>query len=218
MSSESSHRHYPAALPTVDLGSLTPRLKKTIEQTAFTKYCIDEQYVGQRSLSAQERMRVMDRFFLHNPHLEEECAWLNLPSNRLHLHSLKDVMYLSGGLVGVRFESDELKDAGQLLKILGTMWADLDKIYKNMSTSERKLTWTTENTADAVLNLQLQSVSHFHDQCDAYLRHIKILQSLIRKKQSQIDSNSVKGTIRFIVLLVTIVLFYAYDRIAQIRC
>ncbi len=142
------HRHYPAALPTVDISVLTPRLKKSSEQTSFVKYNIDDQYMKQLNISVQERMRIMDRFFLHNPHPEEECALLNLPNSRLHLHSLKDVMYLSGGLVGIRFEGDELKDASSLLKVLSNLWAELDKNYKSMTNNERKIIWANEVEGD----------------------------------------------------------------------
>ncbi len=186
MSSE--HRHYPAALPTVDISVLTPRLKKSNEQTSFAKYNIDEQYMKQLNISVQERMRIMDRFFLHNPHPEEECSLLNLPNNRLHLHSLKDVMYLSGGLVGIRFESDELKDASTLLKVLSNLWAELDKNYKSMTNNERKIIWGNEVEGDGT-----SKVGQFHKQCDEYLCYIKELQLLVVKKQSQIDCSCNKG-------------------------
>jgi hypothetical protein len=195
---ELPRRHYPAPLAVVN--ELSPRLKKSVEQSSFVKYKLDDSYIGVHNVSVQDRMRVMDRFNLHNPHAQEECTFLNLPSNRLHLHSLKDVMYLSGGLVGVRFESDELKQTSELCNQLAVLWADIDKLYKGMSSIERKTILSTsavvvtaeatlDTNPDAILDVKVDNVTKFHQLCDQYLEIIKDLQRMVLKKQGQIDVN-----------------------------
>lgn len=185
--------HLPAVplLPSTSLGS--PMLKKRLEQFAFAKYDIDS-FINKTSVSAQERMRSLDLFNLHNPHLEEECKVFNLPSNRLHLQSMKDIMYLCGGLVGNRFTGDELKLVSNLVKILAQKWNEIDSLYKSMASNDRKFVFKPDSEdVPPIPTATTEIVANFHTLCDNYLVEIKVLQELVRKKQAEVDTSDSKG-------------------------
>ena len=204
MSSE-RRLHLPAA-PIASFSEASPVLKKRNEQISFSKYDIDS-YMNKVAVSPQERMRTLDLFNLHNPHPEEECKLYNLPSNRLHLHTLKDIMFLSGGLVGGRFSSDDLKHAGEVTKGLAKQWSEIDSLYKSMSASDRKFVFKTpsqDNNTDIPppIIVTPDCVTNFHALCDSYLTKIKDLQDLVKRKQSEINLNDAsskgkKGIVRY---------------------
>ena len=158
-------------------------LKKKNVITAFSKYDIENQIEQQKNMQLRERMRELDNFHLHRPHLEDECEFLNLPNNRMNLHTVKELTYLCGGLVGVRFDGDEFKLLHTYAAQLQSLWLQLEQSFKELSTPDLKL---TPNTASELT----PTATRFSNIADEYMQVIKSLQLLVCKKQSTIDRSN----------------------------
>lgn len=137
-------------------------------------------YLGQSSTPPRDRIRELDRLRFHNLHPEDECVLLRLPSRRVDIQSLKDVIMLCGGLVGVRFESSELRLISGTCSDLERTWVQLDRLYKSMPSAVTKMGSSSD------IDMQ-QTVEDFHALCDNYIRDLQNIQDLIKLKQATID-------------------------------
>lgn len=137
-------------------------------------------YLGQSSTPPRDRIRELDRLRFHNLHPEDECVLLRLPSRRVDIQSLKDVIMLCGGLVGVRFESAELRLISGTCSDLERTWVQLDRLYKSMPSAVTKMGSSND------IDMQ-QVIEDFHALCDNYIRDLQNIQDLIKLKQATID-------------------------------
>lgn len=157
-------------------------LKKKNAVVSFVKYDLTQQRMLHQTISLRERMRDLDNFHLHRPHPEDECQYLNLPNNRLNLHVVKDIVYLCGGLVGVRFEGDELKAINSFATHLQNCWVQLEQRFKSMTSSDLK--HVPSNPNDTIISSE---ATQFCELADKYMMIVASLQELVKKKQSTID-------------------------------
>jgi len=82
-------------------------------------------------------MRIIDAFNFYTP-IQEECTLLHIPDDRINLLNLKELLYLCGGGVGVRFTSEDFCFMKSILNEMTTCWGSIDKKYKSLSTAMRK--------------------------------------------------------------------------------
>lgn len=184
--------------PPVPLGMGGLRLKEKMAKGKFVDYDFSNfMYHSERySKNPTMRLRDLDSIRLHNP-VSEEISLLNISSYRMNINNLNDVLYLCGGLVGMRFTSDELLLVLSKTKRLVTLWDALDECYKAMDPSCRKFILLTSD-----LKLHCEGgmcsdselyVAKFHILADEYVQELTDVQSMVRMKQSSIDPADSKG-------------------------
>lgn len=189
-------------------------LKERFRKEKITDYKLD-QFMPHRGKTVTERMRELDHIKLHTP-LPEEVELLNVSPYRMDLIATQEIMYLCGGLVGVRFSSSDLAMLIRLSKEMGALWAQLGELFKCMSAASKKLvlTDTATSTSTGVANditsasaVSLEDVSaeeavrKFHQLADEYVMHFGELQRLITEKQKSIDPSAKTGMMIFLYLL-----------------
>lgn len=164
-----------------------PVLQKKNVEKVFTDHDFPS-YV-QQSGNATSRLRLLDSIRLHNP-LEIECTRFNLPSSRLNVLVLKDVLHLCGGLVGARFSSEELLQCKSLVKQLSDLWASIELKYKGLNASQKKIQWnaasSTSNSSEEA-NKEVEDVNKFFEETNEFLTKLQELQELIRKVRDSVD-------------------------------
>lgn len=159
--------------------------KSKVVFKSFVDYDIDS-FLGHRSISCAERMRELDMFRFHNP-TEAERETVHLSTSRLSLHTSKDLLALCGGLLGVRFETEELHQLNDIAHRLSELYERLSFIFTNFHLSLKKF------RIDSVPSETCEStkaVMEFHNLGDEYLTLVKDLQSIIRRKQATIDRDA----------------------------
>lgn len=175
-------------------------LKERFRKEKITDYKL-EQFMSHRGKTVVERMRELDNFKMYIP-MPEEVDLLNVTPYRMDLLVKQDVMYLCGGLVGVRFSSSDLSELMRLCKEMAAIWASLGESFKSMSAATKKLTLSDTNTAttsetlttatatdlvSAEVSAEEAQVRTFHQQADDYVVHLGAMQKLIAEKQKSID-------------------------------
>lgn len=170
----------------IGLGMLRSGIKNGVSADLQKSWTLHEfaMYLGQSSTAPRDRIRELDRLRFHNLHPEDECVILRLPSRRIDIQSMKDVIMLCGGLVGVRFEGSELRSISSICSDLERTWAQLDRLYKSMPSSVTKVGGPQDN-----IEMQ-QVVEDFHRLSDSYIRDLQIIQDIVRAKQAMIDRNA----------------------------
>lgn len=166
-------------------------LKKKAEKKSFVDYDMAS-YVTAVGKIATERLRILDNFHLHTP-TETECSQFNLPSSRINLLHLKDVLYLCGGLVGARFTSEDLLTLRELTGAMRILWENIEAQFKQLDTSGKKMILVEDSTGDANSSEVLGQVRQFHDLADRYLGEVTRLQGVVARIQQSVDLNG-KGT------------------------
>jgi hypothetical protein len=162
------------------------QLKKKEEKLAFIDYDLAS-FFSQTSINATERLRQIDKFHLHAP-LDSECSLLNVPNNRLNLLILKDILYLSGGLVGTRFSNEDLASLRGILPTMTKLWIELEMQYKVLDTVSKKLLINDKPQETEETN-ETSSVRKFHALVDQYLEQLVELQAIVRRLQNSIDKS-----------------------------
>jgi hypothetical protein len=162
------------------------QLKKKEEKFAFVDYDLDS-FTNQMTISATERLRQIDKFHLHAP-LDNECILLNIPNNRLNLLILKDILYLSGGLVGTRFSNEDLANLRAILSTMSKLWNDLELRYKDMDATCKKLL-IDDKQQEIDATSEASVVRNFHEIVDQYLKQLIELQAIVRRLQNSIDKS-----------------------------
>ena len=184
--------------PAVPSGMVGLKLKEKIAKGKFVDYDFSNfMYHSERySKNPTMRLRDLDSIRLHNP-VSEEISLLNLSSYRMNINNLNDVLYLCGGLVGMRFTSDELLLVLSKTKRLVSLWDALDECYKAMDPSCRKLIVQISDLKShcegGMCSDSKLYVTKFHMLADEYVQELADVQSMVRMKQSSIDPSDSKG-------------------------
>jgi hypothetical protein len=165
--------------------------EKWFKAGKITDYTLD-QFMGHRGKNVMERLREMAYIHMHTPQTEE-VELLNVSTYRMSLLVTQDVLYLCGGLVGVRFSSEDLVTIQRLTKKMATLWSNNSEIFKNMSAACKKYTLKEDPDA-ADPDGCAASVRRLHDQADEYVTLFGELQTIIKEKQTQIDPSARAGT------------------------
>lgn len=158
-------------------------LKKKAERVSFVNYNLAD-FKYKDGVNATERLRQLDSLHLHAP-LDSECAQLNIPNSRLDLLSLKDVLYLCGGLVGARFSSEDLSGLRVAVEGLAARWSEVELGYKGLDAAAKKLTLAPvlADPADPAT----QALRAFHRAADLYVEQVSTLQVAVRRIQGGVD-------------------------------
>jgi hypothetical protein len=176
----------PEALSPAPRFNLTEiKLKSKLKFYAFCDYDITS-YIGHRGISCAERMREFDLFRFHTP-TEEERTEIHLPTARLNLHSTKEIFYLCGGLVGVRFDSDELHKLADLAHKLSVAYERLVNVFETFHLVFKKFKIPIKQELPCE---NTNAVSVFHQLGDEYLQVMIELQQLVRNKQKTIGRDA----------------------------
>lgn len=157
-------------------------LKKTEEKKSFIDHDI-LQYITAYSSSINERMRIIDKFHFHSP-VEQECKLLHIPDDRINILYLKELLFLCGGGVGVRFTSEDLHLLTSVSHKMAALWSELEQLYNAMDSSKKKLIVEGNSLKDA----NNSDMMALHDMMDRYLLSALELQNFVRLKQSLIAS------------------------------
>ncbi|RYH23643.1 hypothetical protein EON65_17645 [archaeon] len=165
--------------------NLKSTLKSQVKFLPFVDYDVAS-YIGHRGISCAERQRELDFFRFHTP-TESERTDVHLPSGRINLHSTKEVFFLCGGLVGVRFESSELQHVTHLCADMTTRWNKLSNIFETFHLSLKKFRISAELDGNCPNTIQ---VMEYHKLGDEYLELVVQLQTLVKEKQRQIDKSA----------------------------
>lgn len=197
--------------PPVPLRMEGLKLKEKMAKGMFVDYDFSNfMYHSERySKNPTMRLRDLDSIRLHNP-VSEETSLLNISSYRMNINNLNDVLYLCGGLVGMRFTSDELLLVLSKTKRLVSLWDALDDCYKAMDPSCRKLIVQTSDLKShcegGMCSDSELCVTKFHVLADEYVQELTNVQSMVRIKQSSIDPSDSKGTLYSVTLSVSLIL------------
>lgn len=89
-----------------------------------------------RKKNMTERMRAVDDVRMRTP-TEIECSNLNIPNDRLNLHSVQSLLLLCGGCVGIRFTSEELQQLVSLSRACETLYTQVDCLFKSLPQSSK---------------------------------------------------------------------------------
>jgi len=163
----------------------TGLLKKVNERKSFCSYDIIP-LLENKSISLNERMRVIDAFHIHAP-IEEECTLLHIPDDRINLLNLKELLYLCGGGVGVRFTSEDFFLMKSLLNEMKVCWDSIDHKYKSLSPAMRKkIVINCSCETESNIEKELLEAISLHETMDKYLLLVKNLQRYVQEKQSTI--------------------------------
>ena len=118
-------------------GTTTLRSKKEVKVSFAKKQMGSEANAELWKVSVADRMRHLDDLHKHAP-LSEECVELNIPDDRLDLHSTRDILFLCGGCAGVRFSSEDFTTMSRSVSLLIPIWAQLESQFKTMDNASKK--------------------------------------------------------------------------------
>lgn len=163
-------------------------LKERFRKGKITDYSLDL-FSPHNGKSPAERLRDLDYIRMHTPY-EDEVAILNVTPYRMDILSSQEVMYLCGGLVGVRFSSEDLMTILKTTKKMTSVWEELSVLFNNMPTGTKKAV-LRDDAEDSETTRALRA---FHERADEYVAQFGELQSLIREKQKLIDPSLRLGT------------------------
>lgn len=170
----------------------TGGLKKANAKLPFVEYEISS-YIGQFNVSPRERMRQLDLFYMHSPDPEKECKFLNLPSDRISLHSLKGIMFLCGGLVGMRFENDDFHNLSSYLKDMSILWTNLNDVFQKVVELDKKIsTGSPKEEKSPSSDYTQELIQEFNKDADEYLTIVLKVQEIVKRKQSLVDRDHSK--------------------------
>jgi hypothetical protein len=164
-------------------------LKKVNKKKAFCDINIMELLNGSRATSLNERMRSIDTLRFHSP-VEEECKMLHIPDDRINLLQLKDLLYLCGGGVGVRFTGEDLNSLKTISTTMGGVWAEVDRAYSLLTPAQKKIVVSDISIHDIQVGSaeesDVKSVVSLHELLDSYLKLAAELQNTVKGKQASI--------------------------------
>lgn len=164
-------------------------LKKVNKKKAFCDGNILELLNGSRAISLNERMRSIDTLRFHSP-VEEECKMLHIPDDRINLLQLKDLLYLCGGGVGVRFTGEDLNSLKTISSTMGGVWAEIDRAYNLLTPVQKKIVISDILIRDIQVGSSeesdTKSVVSLHELLDSYLKLAVDLQNTVKGKQASI--------------------------------
>lgn len=181
----------------------SPSLKDKFIKKRFIDYNLLDYLSSNNKKCINDQLRDLDLIRLHTP-LKEEVELLNISDYRMNLHIKNDILYLCGGLIGVRFNNDDLNLILNTIKNLNNLWNQLDLYYKTMNSISKKMIVHDNNPLinkddidsnidnEELYNNQ-QSILQFQLLYDNYLQQLIIIQDLIKKKQNEIHNNENHG-------------------------
>jgi hypothetical protein len=164
-------------------------LRERFRTGKITDYTLD-QFMPHNGKSPTDRFRNLDYLRMHTPH-EGEVTALNVTPYRMDLHCSQEVMYLCGGLVGVRFSSEDLSSILCTTKRMAAVWGELDEMFRNMPPMCKK----TSLKSDVQTGEDSDTARSFHALADEYVSLFGQLQSVIREKQKLINPDERTGTV-----------------------
>jgi hypothetical protein len=173
------------APPRIPLMSFqSPQLRKTAPREKFVNFNL--QSLDHYFISIPMRMRALN-FLRFYEILPEESVELNLPkSKKIDMFSIKELFYLCGGYVGIRFADDDFKLLDIITKELKIYWTNMEEIYNFPAGSSQLKEYSTmecfrNNDKNFIL-----SITKLQD-------FVKIKQLLIIKKsKEQIEQEELK--------------------------
>lgn len=166
-------------------------LKPRTKPEKITDYKLD-QFLHHRGKNSTERLRELDKIHMYTP-LPDEVELLNVTPYRMNLLVIQDVMYLCGGLVGVRFSSEELSELLRLTKGMSELWSQISKIFQDMPTSSKKLTLSVDPEVETESVEGVEQVRMLHQLADQYVTLFGELQIFIKEKQKGVDPSTRTG-------------------------
>jgi hypothetical protein len=119
------------------LGGLTKKKPQELKTKFIQKALNAEAVADLWKVSVADRMRYLDDLHKHAP-LPEECEELNIPDDRLDLHTIKDILFLCGGCAGVRFTSEDFATIHLIVAKLVPLWEQLEKQFKEFDNASKK--------------------------------------------------------------------------------
>mmetsp|Transcript_24574 Transcript_24574/g.49281 ORF Transcript_24574/g.49281 Transcript_24574/m.49281 type:complete len:345 (-) Transcript_24574:94-1128(-) len=159
-------------------------LKERFKKKKITEYTAD-QFLPSSGKSATERLRDLDFIHLHTPH-EDEVVLLNVTPYRMDVTSMQDVMYLCGGLVGVRFSSDDLATLMKATKSMSLLWEEISELYKIMTPACKKISLKEDESGESP-DAEKEIAKKFHTMVDSYVQQFLELQKIMQEKQALVD-------------------------------
>ena len=117
------------------ISKLAKQRQAVQEKRLFVEYDLEE-YLFKNS-SPVDEMRQLDLLHMHNP-TPDEGRLLNVPDERLNLCSLGAVLNLCGGMVGVRFTSEDLCTLRELSQKMTSTWTNLEKAFSALDKTSKK--------------------------------------------------------------------------------
>jgi hypothetical protein len=194
-------------LPPTDAPTVGEQGSRTFPVSYPNRAWVDKEIdIGDEwACAASLRMRRLDYLRKHAP-IEEESRDLNIPDGRLLLDHLKDVMAICGGLVGVRFSTEDFRFLQETTARLSTNIKAAEDTFQALSSGDKKKSnavirsiGIADGIDDPCKTPTVPSQGHealvvFHERADSVIRDLFDLQRFVSDKQGSIDKSG--GNIR----------------------
>lgn len=143
--------------------------------------------------TVQKRMELFGKIQMYKP-TAEECLKLNIPDDRLDIHSVQSILSLCGGFKGIRFSSDELKDWSRRTFTMKQIFMELERKFNSMSSKSKKIEASHIDSPDSAFDpSDVEVAREFHTLAESYWQNFCELQAQIKNKQEILATGSGEG-------------------------